>query len=81
MLDQRVKCPLMTLRFESEECSLNPVGIQINLRVEESAGQLLGIGNGMPPAEFMREQLGMILGGQSLPRLQPCPGSVPRLHV
>ena len=53
--------PLESGRFEREECRLDLMRIQIHLRVEKCAGELLGIGDRMPAAELMRKELGMII--------------------
>ena len=55
------------------------MGIQVNLRVEKSTGQLLGIGNGVTLAQFVSKEFSVVL---PLPSATSAPrGPLVRVHL
>ena len=54
-------------RLKREQRGLHLMGVQVHLRIEQGTGQLFGIPDRMPAAEFMGVKLGVIIGAQFPP--------------
>ena len=56
------RCPLGKRRAESEQCCINLMGIQVNLRIDQCTGQLLNTVYRAATSEFMGEVFGVVIG-------------------